>query len=102
MLGLERFADFVDGVVLFAQSDDQSAGGRLFGLGARAGAGGQEKGWLGMVAEGVAQDPEGAWGVAEGASDVLGGAALDEKGAEGLILAVFRDSRFKEEAARVC
>ena len=50
----------------------------------------------------MAQDPEGAWGVAEGASDLLGGAAVDEKGAESFVLAVFRDSRFKEEAARVC
>ena len=50
----------------------------------------------------MAQDPEGACGVAEGASDLLGGAGLDEKGAEGLILAVFRDGGFEEEAARVC
>jgi hypothetical protein len=50
----------------------------------------------------VAKDPEGAWGVTEGAGDRLGGAALDEISAEGFILAVFGQGGFEKEGAWVC
>ena len=67
---LERVADFIDGVVVLAQLDDEGAGGGFLGLGAGARAGGQEEGRLGVVAEVVAEDAEGAGGVAEGAGDL--------------------------------
>ncbi len=88
-------------MVLFAQSDDQGAGGGFFGLVARAGAGGEEESRLRVVAEAVAQDAEGAWGIAESVSDLVGGAALDEIGAQGFILAVLGQGGFKEEGTRV-
>ena len=65
-------------MVFLAQSDDEGAGSGLLGLSAGAGVGGEEESGLGVVAEAVAQDAERAWGVAEGAGDLLGGAALDE------------------------
>ena len=76
-------------MVLLAQGDDEGAGGGLLGLMTRAGTSGEEEGGLGVVAEVVAQDTEGAWGIAEGAGDLVGGTLLDEVGAEGLVLALF-------------
>jgi len=89
-------------MVLLAQGDDEGAGGGFFGLGARARTSGEEEGRLRVVAEGVAKDAESAWGIAEGAGDLLGGAALDEVSAQGFILAVFGRGGFEEEGARVC
>ena len=76
-------------------------GGGLFGLGPGAGMGGEEEGGLGVVAEAVAQDAEGGRGVAEGAGDLVGGAAFDEIGAQGLILALLGHRGLEEEGARV-
>jgi hypothetical protein len=52
-------------------------------------AGGEEEGKLGIVREVIAEDAEGAWGVAEGAGDLLGRAGLEEIGAKGFVLALF-------------
>ena len=54
---------------------------------------------VGFAAEVVAQDVEGTEGVTEGAGDVLGGAAFDQESAQGLVLAVFGQAWFEEEAA---
>ena len=89
-------------MVLFAQGEDERAGGGLFGLEAGAGMGGQEEGWLGVVAEGVTQDAESPWRVAKGLGDGLGRMPLDIKSAEGLVLALFGQGRFEEEAVRIC
>ena len=67
---------------------------------ARAGAGGEEESRLRVVAEAVAQDAEGACGVAESAGDLVGGAALDEIGAQGFVLAVLGQGGFEEEGTR--
>jgi hypothetical protein len=101
-LGFEGFADFIDRMVLFTQGDDEGPGGGLFGLSAGAWAGGEEEGGLGVVAEAVAQDAEGPWGVAISAGDLLGRAALDEVSAESLVLAVFGEGGLEEEGAWVC
>jgi hypothetical protein len=88
-------------MVLLAQSDDEGAGSGLLGLSAGAGVGGEEESGLGVVAEAVAQDAERAWGVAEGAGDLLGGAALDEVGAKGFVLALLGEGGLAEEPAGV-
>ena len=45
----------------------------------------------------IAEDAEGAWGVAEAAGDVAGWLVIDEAGAEGFVLALQRELRGKEE-----
>ena len=98
---LEGLADFIDRVVLFAQLDDQVAGGRFLGLGLRAVARGHKEDRVGLAAEVVAQDVKGVERVAEGAGDLFGGAALDQESAQGLVLAVFGQAGFEEEAAEL-
>jgi hypothetical protein len=39
--------------------------------------------------------------IAEGACDVFGGAALDQKSAQSLVLAVFRQARLEEESTEL-
>ena len=63
--------------------------------------GGDKKHRLRFAAEVVAQDVEGIKGVAEGAGDGLGGAALDQEGAQGPVLAVFGQAGEEEEAAEL-
>ena len=98
---LEGLADFIDRMVLFAELDDQVAGGRFLGLGLGAVARGDKEDRLGLPAEVVAQDVKGIERVAEGAGDVFGGAALDQVSAQGLVLAVFGQAGFEEEAAEL-
>jgi len=66
-------------------------------LGTWPGAGGDKKARMGITQETVAEDAEGAWGVAEGAGNLLGGAALEEIGAEGFVLALHGELRGEEE-----
>jgi hypothetical protein len=73
----ERLADFIDRVVLFAQLDDEVAGGRLLGLGLGTVARGDKKDRLRFTAEMVTQDMKGIERIAEVTSDVLGGPTLD-------------------------
>jgi hypothetical protein len=54
---------------------------------------------VGVVPKLVAEDTKGALGVAEAASDLDGGFLLDEKGAEGFVLALQGELRRKEEMA---
>ena len=49
------------------------------------------------MAELVAEDAEGPRGVAEAASDLVGGESLDEVGAEGLVLSLERRFGGQEE-----
>jgi len=88
-------------VVGLAQFDDEFACGGLLGLVAWARARGDEEGGIGVVAEVMAHDLEGAGRVAERAGDLGGGALLDEVGAQGLVLALFGRRRFEEEALRI-
>lgn len=101
VLLLEHLADFIDRMVLFAPLDNEIARRRFFRLSARSRAGAQEEGRMGVVAKVEAQDPESARGIAEGAGDFLRSLAFDEIGAEGLVLALFGQSRFEEEALRL-
>jgi len=75
---LERLADFIDRVVLFAQLDDEVAGGRFLGLGLGSVARSHKKDRLGLTTEVVAQDVKGIEGIAEGAGNVFGRLALDQ------------------------
>ena len=96
---LKNLADLIDGVVLLAQLDDQVASRRLLGLGLRAVPRGEKKGGVGFPTKMVTKDVEGVERVAEGAGNVLGETALDQVSTQGLVLAVFRQARFEEEAA---
>ena len=98
---LEGLADFIDRMVLFAQLDDQVASGRFLGLGLGTVARGDKEDGSGFAAEVVAQDMEGIEGVAESAGDVFGGTAFDQESAQGLVLAVFGQAGFEEEAAEL-
>ncbi|MGA2119463.1 MAG: hypothetical protein ABSH56_32525 [Bryobacteraceae bacterium] len=53
--------------------------------------------FLGIVAELMTQDAEGAGGVAEAASDVAGGFLINEVSAEGFVLALQGEPRGEEE-----
>lgn len=53
--------------------------------------------FFGVMAELMAEDAEGAWGVTEAAGDVAGWLVIDEAGAEGFVLALQRELRGKEE-----
>lgn len=86
----------VDGVILFAQGDDELAGGILFGLGLRAGPELAEE--VGFVfTEVVAKNAERAWGIGEVFGDERGRKALDEVGAKSLVLALSGGSGFEKE-----
>jgi hypothetical protein len=89
-------------MVLLAQSENERAGGGFFGLEAGAGMGGQEEGRLGVVAEVVTQDAESPRRAAKGPGDGLGRMPLDIKGAKGLVLPLFGQGRFEEEAVGLC
>ncbi|PYT95292.1 MAG: hypothetical protein DMG38_27735 [Acidobacteria bacterium] len=96
---LKNLADLINGVVLLAQLDDQVASRGLLGLGLRAVPRREKKGGMSFSAKMVTKDVEGVEGVAEGAGHVFGETALDQISAQGLVLAVFRQAGFQEEAA---
>jgi hypothetical protein len=98
---LEMLADFVDGVIGLAERDGQVSRSRLLGLLAGAGARRGEEAGIGIAAETVTEDLEGSGGVAEIASDLSGGAALDEESAEGFVLALSGEVGFEEETADI-
>ena len=54
---------------------------------------------MGFSAKMVTKDVEGIEGVAKGAGHVFGETALNQVSAQGLVLAVFRQAGFEEEAA---
>ncbi|MGB7464868.1 MAG: hypothetical protein WBW14_18390 [Candidatus Acidiferrum sp.] len=85
---------------MLAQLDDQVASRRLLGLGLRTVLRREKKGGMGFSAEMVTKDMKGIEGVAEGAGHVFGEPALDQVSAQGLVLAVFRQTGFEEEAAK--
>jgi hypothetical protein len=88
--GSGQFApNVIDREIAFAQGDGQIAdavagGSRLRSTLRLAKEGGA---FLGAVAELMAEDTEGADGIAETAGDVAGGFFIDEVGAESLVLA---------------
>jgi hypothetical protein len=98
---LEGVADFIDRVVLLAHLHDQIAGGAFPGLGLGAVAGGHKEDRLGFAAQVVHEHIKGIERVTEGAGDLLGGAARDQIGAQGLVLAVFGRVGPAEEAAEL-
>jgi hypothetical protein len=97
----ERLADFIDGMILFAQGDRQRTGRRLVGLGARAPLRGDEESGAGVADKRMTKDAEGAGRIAESAGDFLRGALVDVIGAKGLVLAVPGIFRFQEKAPRL-
>ena len=95
-LFFENPFNVVDRVILFAQGDDELAGGILFGL--RLGARSELAEEVGLgLAEVVAKNAEGAWGIAEVFGDQRGREAFDEVGAKGLVLALSGGSGFEEK-----
>jgi hypothetical protein len=89
LLFFEGLTDFINGVVLFTQRDDQGAGGGLFGLRAGSGARGDKETGMGVAEKGMAKDPESAGGITEGAGGFVGGASFDVVGPEGFVLTLF-------------
>jgi hypothetical protein len=98
---LERLADFIHRVILFAELDDQVVGGRFLGLGLRPVTRGHKKDRLGLTTEVVTQDVKGVERVAESAGNVFGRPAFDQKSAQGLVLALFGQARLEEESAEL-
>jgi hypothetical protein len=98
----QGLTDFVNGVVLFAQRDDQGAGGGLFGLRTGAGAASDKETGLRVAEKSVAEDAERAGGIAEGAGGFLGGASLSVISAERLILALSGVARFAGKRRWIC
>jgi len=95
----ERLADFINGMVLLTELHDEVVGSGLFWLGLGAVARGDEEGGRGVTAEVVAQDVQGAQGIAEGAGDFLGGAALNQESPQSVVLALLGEARFEEKPA---
>ena len=94
--------DVVDGEVPFAHGHDEFAepitnGGVSWPMLDRL----EEADLLiGVMAELVAEDAEGAGAVAEAAGDLVGGKSFDEVGAEGLVLSVQRGFGGEEEVGQ--
>jgi len=95
--------DVVDGQVLLAQGNGQLADTVASRGMLGAGLGLLEKGgtFVGVMAELVAEDAQGIVGVAEAASDLWAGQLLDEKGTQGLVLALGRGLGAEEEPGLV-
>jgi hypothetical protein len=88
-------------MVLFAQGDDEGAGGVGFGLGLGSG-----PAWAKEVerpvAELAAEDAEGSWGVAKEVGDLLGRKVLDKIGAQGFVLPLGGRLGLEEEPGFIC
>jgi hypothetical protein len=56
---------------------------------------------LGFSAKMMTEDVEGIAGIAKSARHLLGGTALDQVSAQGLVLAMFGQARFQEEATKL-
>ena len=93
-------ADVVDGEVLFAQGDDTVAEGIGFGCGMGSLGRCEEEVASRVLAELVDEDSEAPRGVTKAASDLGTGDSLDEKGAEGLVLAVGGVGGFEEDVRK--
>jgi len=62
----------------------------------------EERAFVGVVAELMAQDTERAGGITELGGDLMGGKLFDEIGAESFVLAVKMVLGGEEEGDRVC
>ena len=89
-------------MVLFAQGDDLGASGRLFGLGSRSRTREDKKGGIRVTNEAVAEYPEGAGRIAEGACDLMRSALLDVESAQGFVLPMPGIARLEKEGSRIC
>jgi hypothetical protein len=98
-LFLQSVTDFIHGVILLAQTDDQVAGGRLFWLCRGAMMGCNKKDGIGVAAKVMAKDLKGTDGVAEGPGDLLRRPPLYKEGAQCLVNTVLGGSWLQEEAA---
>jgi len=96
---LQSLANLVHRIVLFAQADDQVAGGRFLGLRLRSSARGDKKDRIQVPAEVMAEHVKGIEGVAEGACDLFGRPTLHKISPQGLVLALFGIIGLGEEAA---
>jgi len=97
----ERLADLINGMVLLAQMDDQVASRPTSWVGSGAMSRGEEKGGLGFSAKMMTEDVEGIEGIAKSARHLLGGTALDQVSAQGLVLAMLGQARFEEKSGEV-
>jgi len=56
---------------------------------------------MGVAEEGVAEDPESAGGITEGAGGFVGGASFDVVGPEGFVLTLFGVAGLPKKGGRV-
>ena len=93
-------ADVIDGEVLLSQGEDLLEARRipLAGMGLPAIV--DEESPLGILAEAVDEDAEATGTVAEAPGGVLRGQALDDEGAEGLVVAMGGVGGLEEAAAK--
>ncbi len=98
----ERPTDLIDRVVALAQSHDLLVDAALLGLLTPARPADREEVWQLTVAEGIAQHPERARGVAEPTRRRVGPEAVDEISAQRLVLALTRGCRLGEKATARC
>jgi len=101
-LVVEELADIVDREILLAKSNDLLALAVLLGSGLGSFGGWEEECSLGILTEFMDENPKATGGVAEAACRLGGRKSLDEKGAEGFVLAVRRVGRLEEAGGRVC
>ena len=98
----ENFADLVNRVILLTKRSDQVSSSRLFGLGAWPGAGSYEEARLGIAAESVTEDAEGARRITKGLGGFGGSTALDVIRPKRLVLALLGMLGLQEESAGMC
>jgi hypothetical protein len=91
---LKDLADFINGVVLFAELEDQVMGGRFLGLGLGTVVRGNKEEGRVLTAEVVAQDIKRIERIAESTCHVFGRAILDDESAECFVLAMLRQFGF--------
>ena len=95
-------ADVVDGEVLLPHGDDAVAEGIGLGCGLGSLGGCAEEIATGILAELMDEDAKAARGVTEAVSDFGAREPVDDKGPEGLVLAMGGVGGFEENAGEVC
>src|SRR5664280_249347 len=96
---LQGVADFVDRVILLAQTHDEIASGGLLRLGGWSRARGDKEDGVGIAAEVMAKNLEGSGGVVEGASDLGRGKFINEIGSQSLVHTLLGVGGFEKKAA---
>jgi len=100
--GFKDLRNVINGEVFFSQCDHSFSDLVLFGglLGPFSWR--KEERAMGVLSEGMDQDPETSFRVSEASGSILTAEALDEKGAESLVLPVGGILRLEEVTSHAC